>query len=72
MRSKKENVTDETIERKPQVLQQVKRKHQQPPTQKHMKGLTADVQWGRRSDANDAKRRRGKDEELVEKTMGSA
>ena len=24
---------------KPQLLQQVKRKHQQPPTQKHMKGL---------------------------------
>ena len=53
---------------KPQLLQQVKRKH----TQKHMNGLQQTCNGKKRSDANDARRRRGKGEELVEYTMESA
>ena len=71
MRSKKENVTDETIERKATATAAGETEASAAATTKTYERTTADVQWGRRSDANDARRRRGKGEELVEYTMES-
>ena len=72
MRSKKENVTDETIERKATATAAGETEVSAAATTKTYERTTADMQWGRRSDANDARRRRGKGEELVEYTIESA
>ena len=49
----------------------MKRKRSAAANTKTYERTTGDMQWGRRSDANDARRRRGKGEELVECTMES-
>ena len=72
MRSKKENVTDETIERKATTTAAGETEASAAANTKTFERTTADVQWRSRSDANDARRRRGKGEELVEKAMESA
>ena len=72
MRSKKENVTNETIECKATATAACETEASAAATTKTYERTTADMQWGRRSDANDARRRRGKGEEVVEKAMESA
>ena len=89
MRSKRENVTDETIERKatataarppskltqslePKKMTAGETEASTAANTKTYERTTADLQWRRRSDANDARRRRANGEELVEYTMESA